>query len=253
MSKPKIAVYKLSSCAGCQLEFLNLEDNLLDIVGLLDIKYFVMAKRDKGEGPFDIGFVEGAVTCGDEIERLKKAREECKVLVALGSCACYGGVPSIKNDTSQYEIEQRVYKNLSAIHSTKALGIEQYVKVDAYLKGCPVSKIELVDFVKAALLGRKPYLRAHSVCMECKLDENVCLSVTKGIPCMGPVTSAGCGALCPSVSRGCEGCRGPANDSNTESLARSLKEYGLSKQDVARKFKKYAGETPQFKKGAEAL
>lgn len=252
MAKPKIAVYKLSSCAGCQLEVLNLENNLLDIAGLLDIKYFVMAKRDKGEGPFDVGFIEGAVTCGEEIEKLKRAREDCKVLVALGSCACFGGVPSIKNDSLEHEIEKKVYKNLSAIHSTKAFGIEQYVKVDAYLKGCPVSKNELVDFIKAALLGSKPYLRAHSVCMECKLNENICLAA-EGIPCMGPVTSAGCGALCPSVSRGCEGCRGPANDSNTESLARTLKEYGLSNQDIARKFKKYAGETQQFKKGAEVL
>lgn len=253
MNRPKFAVYKLSSCAGCQLKLLNIEENLIEIAGLIDIEYFVMAKRKKGLGPFDIGFIEGAVTCEEEIEKLKKARKECRILVALGSCACYGGIPAIKNDTDEREIEDRVYKDLSVIHSTKAFGIDQYVQVDAYLKGCPVSKNELIDFIKAALLGSKPNLKTHSVCVECKLNENVCLFISKGIPCMGSVTCAGCGALCPSVSRACEGCRGPSDDANTESLAQSFMEYGLSKDDIVRKFKKFAGETPQFKKGAETL
>lgn len=251
--KPKIAVYKLSSCAGCQLELLNLEDHLLDVVGLLDLDYFVMAKRDYSDGPYDIGFVEGAVTCGEEISKLKKAREQCKVLVAMGSCSCFGGVPSIKNSIPEREVEERVYENLEAINSIKAYGIDQYVKVDAYLKGCPVSINELVEFIKAALLGTKPYLRPHSVCMECKLNENVCGFVTKGAPCMGSVTSAGCGALCPTLGKPCEGCRGPANDSNTESLVQSLMECGLTKQDIIRKFNKFAGETKEFKKGVESL
>lgn len=253
MSKPRVAIYKMSSCAGCQLEILNLEPILLDLLGAVDLSYFVMARRDNESGPYDIGLVEGAITCGEEIERLKKARQECRLLVALGSCACYGGLPSIKNWQPQRVIESRVYDNLTAIHSTTAYGIDYYVPVDAYLKGCPVSREELLDFIKSTLLGVRPYLRPHSVCVECKLHENVCLFVTEGSICLGPVTTAGCGALCPSRGKPCDGCRGPANDANTESLARTMAAYGLHHQDIVRYFRKFAGMTPEFNKGAEAV
>ncbi len=248
--KPSVAVYKLSSCAGCQLELLNLEPYLLDILEVLDIRYFPMAKREAGSGPYDLGLVEGAVTSGEEIIRLKKARADCRLLVAFGSCACYGGLPSMKNWVAERLVEERVYPNLAAVHSIKAYGIDEYVKVDAYLKGCPVSRDELVDFIKGVLLGTKPYLRPHSVCVECKLHENLCLFVTEGQPCMGPVTTAGCGALCPSHGRVCEGCRGPANDANPESLVETFEEYGLTRADITRRFRKYAGMTPEFERGA---
>ncbi|GAW93258.1 NADH ubiquinone oxidoreductase-like protein [Calderihabitans maritimus] len=253
MNKPSVAVYKLSSCAGCQLEIVNLEPILFDLLGAVDIHYFVMAKRDNKPGPYDIGLVEGAVTCGEEIARLKQARKECRILVAFGTCACFGGIPSIKNWKPQRVVESIVYEDLSAIHSTTAYGIDNYVPVEAYLKGCPVSKDELVEFIKSILLGVRPYLRPHSVCVECKLHENVCLAVTKGEPCMGPVTTAGCGALCPSHQKPCEGCRGPANDPNPESLAETFKEYGLHKRDIVLKFRKFAGMNPEFAKGADAV
>jgi coenzyme F420-reducing hydrogenase gamma subunit len=250
-TKPKIAVYKMSSCAGCQLELLNLEPVLLDVVNAVNLSYFVMAKRDNSPGPYQIGLVEGAITCGEEIEKLKRAREDCAVLVALGSCACYGGLPSIKNWASQKEVEGRVYDNLTVIHSTTAYGIDYYVEVDAYLKGCPVNKEELVEFIKSFLLGIKPHLRPHSVCVECKLHENICVAVTERKPCMGPVTTAGCGALCPSNHKPCDGCRGPADDTNAKSLAETFADYGLNKNDIKRKFHKYAGMTPEFNKGAD--
>jgi sulfhydrogenase subunit delta len=252
MAKPKIAVFKFSSCAGCQLEIVNLENVLLDVLGAIDIAYFVMASRDMEEGPYDIGFVEGAVTSPHEIERIKEVRKNCKILVAMGTCACTGGLPSIKNWTSQREMESRVYTELWAINSTTAYGIDHYVPVDVYLRGCPISLDELVDLVKSVLLGVSPPFRPYSVCVECKLKENAC-QILKGKPCMGSVTAAGCGALCPSHNKGCEGCRGPSNDANAASLARTFADMGLSKADVVRKFRKYAGNTPQFKEGAEAL
>ncbi len=252
-AKPKIAVYKMSSCAGCQLEILNLEHVLLDVINAVDLSYFVMARRDSEPGPYQIGLVEGAVTCGEEIEKLKQARKECETLVALGSCACYGGLPSIKNWTPQRVVESRVYENPAAIHSTTAYGIDYYVAVDAYLKGCPINKEELVEFIKSALLGAKPYLRPHSVCVECKLYENVCVAVSEDIPCMGPVTTAGCGALCPANHKACDGCRGPADDTNAKSLAQTFKEHGLNPGDIKRKFHKFAGMTPEFDKGADIL
>jgi len=251
MTKPKIAIYKFTSCAGCQLRILNLENNLLDIVGLVDLAYFPMAGRSFGQGPFDLGLVEGAVSTPEEIEAIHRIRREVKTLVALGTCACYGGVPSIKNLKSQREITGKVYQNPSAIHSTKAYGIDEYVKVDAYLKGCPINREELVEFLKGVLLDIKPNLRPHSVCVECRLNENPCLFITKGKVCLGPVTSAGCQALCPGLNRPCEGCRGPANDPNAPSLARTMKEYGLNVEEIRRKFRKYAGESDHFKEGAK--
>ncbi|MGI6649812.1 MAG: oxidoreductase [Bacillota bacterium] len=255
MAKPKIAVFKFSSCAGCQLSILNLEEHLLDIVGAVDLSYFVMAKRENLAGPYDIGLVEGAVTTTREVEELKQIRKECQLLVALGTCACFGGVPSIKNFIgTQKEIEARVYTHLWDINSIPAYGIDYYVPVDAYLRGCAVDLGELLELLRCALLGVSPRYITHAVCGECKLKENGCLLLGKGQPCMGSVTAGGCGALCPSLNRACEGCRGPSDDCNAASLARVFHEQlGLTKDDVVRKFRKYAGNTPQFRKGAEAL
>ncbi|HBT20220.1 MAG TPA: oxidoreductase [Peptococcaceae bacterium] len=250
MKKPTVGIFKFTSDAGCQLQILNLEKELLELLKLIDIAYFPMASRNYGKGPFDIGFVEGAVTSTEEIIKIKEIREQCRILVALGSCACYGGIASIKNHKPQRELEERVYTDLTAVHSTKAYGIDQYVKVDAYVKGCPIDKNEFVEVVKSTLMEIKPNLRPHSVCVECKLREYPCIFLTEGKVCMGPVTSAGCGALCPSKHRACEGCRGPASDPNTSSLARTMMEYGLTPEEVRLKFIKYAGETQAFKEGA---
>lgn len=252
-TKPRLAVYKMSSCAGCQMQILNLEPVLLDILGAVEVYNFVMAKRENLPGPYDVGLVEGAITTGEEIQKLKKARRDCEVLVAFGACACTGGLPSAKNWEAQWEVERRVYPDPSLIESTKAFGIDQYVHVDAYLKGCPVNRDEMVELIKSVLLGIKPRLRTHSVCMECKLKETPCLFVNQGKACMGPVTSAGCGALCPSFGFPCEGCRGPSNDANTPSLAKVFLERGLSREEVVLKFRKFAGETPAFKRGVEAI
>jgi len=254
VAKPTVAFFKFSSCAGCQLHVLNLEPVLLDLVGTIDLRYFVMAKRENFEGPYDIGFVEGAVTSPRELMELKKIREECEVLVAMGACACFGGVPSIKNFSgmTQREMEKKVYTELWDLHSIPAHGIDYYVDVDFYLRGCPMDQGEFAALIKNVLKGLKPLFRYHSVCNECKLKENSCL-LLKGVPCMGPVTAAGCGAQCPSLGRGCESCRGPASDCNAASLARLFADIGLSEDDVVRKFRKFAGNTPEFSEGAEAL
>lgn len=251
--RPRIAVYKFSSCAGCQLQILNIEDHLLDIVGAVDLAYFVMARREKGAGPFDIGFVEGAVTSPEEVAKIKEVREECKVLVALGTCAAFGGIPTLKNWTPQREVEARVYQDLSVIHSVRAYPIDQYVKVDAYLRGCPIDREEFLELVKSALLGKKPYLRAHSICTECKLSENVCLFLGERQLCMGPVTAAGCGAFCPSVGRACQGCRGPSDDPNTRALVKAMLAFGHGPDDIRRRFRLFAGEAEAFQKGVSML
>jgi coenzyme F420-reducing hydrogenase gamma subunit len=258
LANPKVAFFKFSSCAGCLLNVLNIEPVLLTVLSVIDIEFFVMAKRDNHEGPYTIGFVEGAVTTPKEVLELKKIREECAIVVAMGTCAVTGGVPSIKNFSgmNQDQLTKTVYaENIydPMLASIPAKGIDHYVKVDAYLRGCSYDKGELVELIKRALKGEDPMFRPHSVCNECKLKENVCLLISKGQPCMGSVSAAGCGALCPSLNRQCEGCRGPANDCNAASLAKTfMEDLGLSKDDVVRKFRKYAGNTPEFSKGAEA-
>lgn len=255
MSKPKLGFFKFTSCAGCLLSVLNLENELLDIVGAADLAYFKMALRDNEEGPYDVSFIEGAVSTPKEVEELKRIRNESGVLVALGNCAATGGIPSVKNFAgTQKEMEERVYTELYDIHSIPAQSLDYYVKVDYQLKGCPISLNELATLLTCLLRGVDPHFRPHSICNECKFKENVCLLISKGEACMGSVTAAGCDALCPSLNRACDGCRGPANDANTEALARIFaNRLGMDKEAIARKFLKFAGNTPEFRKGAETL
>ncbi len=258
MAKPKVAFFKFSSCAGCMLSVTNIEPVLLTVLGAIDIEYFVMAKRDNHHGPYTVAFVEGAVTTPKELFEIKKIRDECAILVAFGNCAVTGGVPSIKNwsGMTQNQLANTVYKeNVDdpMLASIPVRALDFYVKVDAYLRGCAPDVGEMVELIKRALKGENPLFRTHPVCRECKLKENVCLLISKGLPCMGSVSAAGCGALCPSLNRQCEGCRGPANDCNAAALAKTfMEDLGLSKRDVVLKFRKYAGNTPEFSKGAEA-
>ncbi len=252
MSKPKVGIFKFASCSGCQLVFLDCEDELLDLVGALDIAYFPEAKRDNAPGPYDIAFVEGAITTPEEVQRILEIRRQSGLLVAIGACAVTGGLPSLKNWKRLPWVKSEVYPNPEWIDSLEtAFGIDAYVQVDGYLKGCPISKSELLEFAVSALLGKAPNLRAHSVCVECKLKENVCLLSYEGAPCMGPVTNAGCGALCPTNGRGCYGCYGPNSDANVTSIGKIFERLGASRADIVRKLRYFAGTQEPFKNGAE--
>lgn len=248
--KPRVAVYKFTGCAGCQMELLRLEDELLDLVEKIEIVYFMMAQSSVDLGPYDICFVEGSVSTPRELEELKLIRKASKILVAFGDCAITGCIPSIRNHMPQIEAEEAVYEDTTPIKSFRLHGIGEYVHVDLDLPGCPPHKDLILKTITSALQGVPPYLKYHPVCAECKLAENACL-LTLGKPCMGPVTRAGCGAICPSYGRECEGCYGPMSDANAEALAGVFKEMGLSHEDIARKFRKYAGTTREFKKEAE--
>jgi len=248
--KPKIAIFKFTGCAGCQLEFLHLEEVFLDLLRLFDINYWVMVKRDNDEKGWDISLVEGGISTPKEIVEIKKVRKKSKFLVAFGDCAIAGCIPSIRNWIPQMESEDLVYPDPSAIHSMKVQGIGEYVKVDAVLKGCPPHRDTIIELLKSALLEIKPRLRQHPVCVECKFNDNACLITSKKIACMGPVTSAGCGAICPTLGRECEGCFGPMSNPNASALASIFKDIGLNDKDIKRKFRKYAGMTPDFQKEA---
>ena len=253
MDKPRIAVYKFSSCAGCQLQFINFESELLDMLGQIHISYFKEATSLVEEPPYDIGFVEGSVTCPHEEEKIKKAREDCKVLVALGACACEGCINTLKNYRPIVEEIERVYEHPEFIDTfDKAYGIDHFVDVDAYIHGCPVDRDELREFVVATLMRKKPFLRPHSVCVECKLNENECLLLRENGLCLGSVTRGGCGAVCPSWGRPCFGCRGPSVDANPEALVEIFRKKGYPDDEIRRRFQYFSGETPAFRKGAEA-
>lgn len=252
-NKPKIAVFKFTGCAGCQMELLRMVDEFPELLDRVEISYFKMAKRDNLLGPYDISLIEGSVSTPRELKEIKEIRKNSKMVVAMGDCAVTGCVPSIRNWIPQHESEELVYEDTLVIGSFRPLGIGEYLKVDYDIPGCPPDKNLILGFLIKSLQELRVYHRPHSVCVECKLKENVCLLTSLMQPCMGPVTRAGCDAICPSGGRVCEGCYGPMNDANPEFLAESFKECGLNDDDISRKFRKYAGLTKEFFKEASKL
>ena len=245
--KPKVGIFKFTGCAGCQMEIFRMEDQFLNLLKLFDITYWKMAKRNNEEKGWDIALVEGGISTPWEIKEIKCIRKKTKFLVAFGDCAISGCIPSIRNWIPQMESEELVYPDSSSICSTKLHGIGEYVKTDAELKGCPPHRDTIIELLKSAILKIRPRLRKHPVCVECKFNDNPCLITSKKIPCMGPVTSAGCGAICPTLGRECEGCFGPMSNPNAAALAEIFKDIGLNDEDIKRKFRKYAGMSPEFR------
>ena len=224
-ARPRIAVWKYSSCDGCQLSLLELEDELLALVGAVEVAFFPEASRDYGKPPFDISLVEGSVTTPHEAETIKQVRADSRVLVSIGACATAGGIQALKNFANVSDLTSAVYAHPEFIHTLdKATPISAHVKVDAELRGCPISKYQLLELISATLNGRKPNIFQYSVCVECKKKGNTCVMVAKGMPCMGPVVQSGCNALCPSYNRGCYSCYGPKETPNTASLAAQFAE-----------------------------
>lgn len=217
---PTLAVFKFASCDGCQLSILDVEDQLLAVAGAVDIVNFPEASSRILPGPYDVGLVEGSITTPHDLERLFEIRSQCGILVSIGACAMSGGIQALRNGLEVDELAATVYPNPEYLDvlatSTPAAS---HVKVDMEIPGCPVNGRGLVEILVAVLGGRRPELPAHSVCVECKLRGTRCVVVAKGMPCLGPVTRAGCGALCPSYDRGCYGCFGPADVVNARSLA----------------------------------
>lgn len=205
--KPRIAIFSLTSCEGCSLAILELEDELLDILGAVEIVNFRegMTERD---WDIDIGFVDGAVsTPQDEIE-IRHYREHCKLLVAIGACACLGGINTLKHYQPQDEYREYVYGDKAGYFATMpARPVKAIVRVDYELPGCPMVKEEFLRFVKCLLAGKRFTLPDTAVCVECKKRGNPCL-YERGIFCLGPMTRAGCNAICPTFGAKCEGCRG---------------------------------------------
>jgi sulfhydrogenase subunit delta len=217
---PTLAVFKFASCDGCQLSILDVEDQLLAVAGAVDIVNFPEASSRILPGPYDVGLVEGSVTTPHDLERLFEIRSQCGILVTIGACAMSGGIQALRNGLEVDELAAMVYPNPEYLDVlAKSTPASAHVKVDMEIPGCPVNGRGLVEILVAVLSGRRPNLPEHSVCVECKLRGTRCVVVAKGMPCLGPVTRAGCGALCPSYDRGCYGCFGPSDVVNAHSLA----------------------------------
>ncbi len=244
--RAKLAVWKFASCDGCQLTLLNCEDELLAVAGAVDIAFFPEATRAVTAGPYDLSLVEGSVTTAADAERIREIRATSRRLVTIGACATAGGIQALRNFADVGEFTQAVYAHPEYISTLgSSTPISAHVPVDFELHGCPIDKGQLMEVLAAFIGGRKPRIPAHSVCVECKRRGTVCVLVARGTPCLGPVTHAGCGAICPAYGRGCYGCFGPQDSPNTASLARRFTFLGMPGRDVHRVYRTFnAGAAP---------
>ena len=252
-ARPRLAVWKFASCDGCQLSLLDCEDELLAVADQLDIAYFAEASRRMMRGPYDLSLVEGSITTPGDAERILRVRRLSRRLVTIGACATAGGIQALRNFADVGEIAAAVYPSPEYLKTlATSTPISAHVPVDFELRGCPIDKGQLLEFIKAFLIGRKPSIPGHSVCHECKLRGTVCVMVAHGTPCLGPVTQPGCGAICPAYGRGCYGCFGPAETPNTAAIAREFSSLGVAERDIARVFRTFNAAAEAFRKESEA-
>lgn len=252
--KPRLAVFKFASCDGCQLSLLDCEDELLAVASAVEIAYFLEARTQALDGPYDVGLVEGSVTTDHDMRRIKEIRKQCRILVTIGACATSGGIQALRNWVDVKDFIQMVYAHPEYIQTlTTSTPIADHVSVDFELRGCPISKQQLLQLLTALLIGRKPSVPNYSVCMECKQRQTVCVAVARGVACMGPVTQAGCGAICPTYHRDCFGCYGPKERANVTSLTRHYIQEGLAAEHVLRQARNFNGYAPEFRHATDLM
>ena len=252
-TKPKLAVWKFSSCDGCQLSLLDCEDELLAVAEGVQIAYFPEATSGEVDGPYDVSLVEGSVTTPHDLERIQEIREQSGLLVTIGACATSGGIQALRNFANVRDWIPLVYASPEFISTLDtSTPIADHVKVDLELRGCPISKAQLLETVSALLAGRKPHIPSTSVCTECKARGTPCVMVAFGTPCLGPVTQAGCGAICPAYARGCYGCFGPMESPNTTALARQWRELGVDDAGIVRALRTFNANAPAFREASTA-
>jgi sulfhydrogenase subunit delta len=251
-SKPRVAVHKFSSCDGCQLAFLNLGEDLLALAERVDLVHFAEAGPLDPDTDVDVAFVEGSLSTPEDLERIQHVRRHSRLLIAIGACATSGGIQALRNTANGAEWAAQIYSHPDAISCLeRSTPIASHVKVDFELWGCPVSGPQILAVVNSLLLGVAPRDNADKVCTECKRRNVTCVMVSHGVACMGPVTRAGCGALCPSLGRDCYGCYGPAENANTDALAAHFRNLGLAPQAIVRRFQSINSQAPVFLAAAD--
>jgi coenzyme F420-reducing hydrogenase gamma subunit len=251
--RPTLAVWKFASCDGCQLSLLDCEDELLAVADAVQIANFAEASREILPGPYDLSLVEGSITTLHDADRIHEVRAQSRFLVTIGACATAGGIQALRNWSNVDEFTSIVYATPSYIDTlATSTAIADHIDVDFELRGCPINKNQLLEVINAFLHGRKPNIATYSVCVECKRRGTACVMVAGGIPCLGPVTQAGCGAICPAYDRGCYGCFGPMESPNTYSLAAWWEQLGADDPTLVRAFRNFNAYAPAFKEASDA-
>ncbi|HTR17778.1 MAG TPA: oxidoreductase [Acetobacteraceae bacterium] len=251
-NRPRLAVWKFASCDGCQLSLLDCEDELLTLAGAITIANFPEASSAVEEGPYDLSLVEGSITTPHDAARILDVRQQSKCLVTIGACATAGGIQALRNFADVEDYIAAVYASPAYIKTlATSTPISAHVAVDFELRGCPINKAQLLEVISAFLAGRRPQIAEHSVCIECKRRGTVCVMV-QGTPCLGPVTHAGCGAICPAYRRGCYGCYGPMETPNTAALAREWQALGARPDDIRRAFRTFNAAAEPFARESAA-
>lgn len=251
--RPKLAVWKFASCDGCQLTLLDCEDELLPLGDIVEVAYFREATRAEVGGPYALSLVEGSITTPEDRKRILEVRRVSDVLVTIGACATAGGVQALRNLRNVDEFRAVVYARPEYIDTlATSTPISHHVRVDFELQGCPINKTQLLEVISAYLHGRAPAVRSNSVCVECKQRGNVCVMVL-GTPCLGPITHAGCGALCPSYHRGCYGCYGPMETPHAPALSRALLGGGATPLSLIRLLRTFNTHAEAFRRESARL
>lgn len=251
--RPRLAVWKFASCDGCQLSLLDLEDELVDIAGAVEVAYFPEASRAMQKGPYDISLVEGSITTRAQAKHIQEIRKQSKMLITIGACATAGGIQALRNFADVKTYIPTVYARPEWIDVlARSTPIHNHVFVDFELRGCPIHKRQLLEVLNALLNRRKPNIPTYSVCLECKRRGTPCVLVSKGIPCLGPITQAGCGAICPAYARGCYGCFGPMETPNTAALVAWFEKQGVPHEDVVRMLRGINAWAEAFRAESEA-
>ncbi len=252
--KKRLAVFKFASCDGCQLQLLSCEEELLYLAEQIEIAYFLEATSRTEPGPYDIALVEGSITTPHDAERIRRVRQASKYVIAIGACATAGGIQALKNWGDRSDFLQCVYAEPSYIQSlATSTAIADHIPVDFELRGCPIHRQQLLEVIRSLLQGRRPKTPSHSVCLDCKRSGTVCLVVTSAKACLGPVTQAGCGALCPRYDRGCYGCFGPTPQANCGSLAEQYLAQGFSPGQLVPLLRNFNANATEFKEVGNRL
>ncbi|WP_255945612.1 oxidoreductase [Streptomyces odontomachi] len=245
--RPRLAVWKFASCDGCQLTLLDCEDELMDIADQMEVSHFLEASSAPEPGPYDLSLVEGSITTPQDAARIQHVREASRYLVTIGACATAGGVQALRNHADLAEFQSVVYARPDYIETlATSTPVSAHVPVDLELRGCPIDRGQLIEVITAYLSGRTPDVPRHSVCFECKRSGTVCVTVAHGTPCLGPVTHAGCGALCPGYGRGCYGCFGPSNSTSFGAFVPLLRRDGMDSLDIVRVLRTFNTAAPEF-------
>ena len=261
--RPRVGVVKFASCDGCQLTILDVEDHLLEIAERFEIVEFAEATSRRSSGPFDVLLVEGSISTPEQAVEIARLRAEAKLLVVIGACATAGGIQALRTAAEHESFRAAVYPVPAYVDSlATARPVADFVHVDAELRGCPIAPEQLVELLVSLTSGRRPQLPDQAVCLECKRRGIPCVVVAHGLPCLGPVTRTGCGAICPAFGRGCYGCFGPRENANTSGYAQALisgtaaggfEEKVREAVDVGRLFAGFTGATQPFRSVTDAL